>query len=177
MWRWFRSLTSPARPGPPSLRPVAPPLVDPYRDEPPSRPVERTVEPRTLVQVIAAVSDAGLAFRGRRRGFDVIGSTRSRRMPVRVHDPERISPRDLGCGNEAPELLLDLALALVPLFGPVLAEVPFAGSLLVDGTRDRGSLGEDAAQRIQRVGRRVAARAPISFPILVDLARRMRQQR
>jgi hypothetical protein len=96
-------------------------------------------------------------------------------MTVRVPDIDRILPGDLTCGSDAPELLLDLALAVVPLFGPLLADVRFAGTILVDGTRDRRALGEEAAQRIQGIFRRLARRAPISFPILVDLARRMRE--
>ena len=177
MWRWLRSLTFRAPSGPPALRPVEPRIVDPYRAEPPALPLERVVEPCTLGQVLTALGDAELAVHRCRRGFDVLDATGARMMPVRVPDPQRISPDRMACGTDAPELLLDLALAVVPLFGPMLAEIPFAGSLLVDGTRDRAALGEEAAQRIQQVGRRIATRAPISFPILIDLARRMRQPR
>lgn len=177
MWRWLRSWTFRPAAGPPLLRTVELPAGDPYREEPRARPVERPVEPRTLTEVLVALADAHLEVHPCRRGFDVTGAARTRMMPVRVRDTTRVSPRDMACGTDAPELLLDLAIAMVPLFGPVLADLPFAGELLVDGTRDRAALGEDAAARIQRVGRRVAARAPISFPLLVDLARRMRQSR
>ena len=63
----------------------------------------------------------------------------------------------------------------LPDDSPLLVEVRFAGTMFVDGARDRRSLGEEAAQRIQGIFRRLARRAPISFPILVDLARRMRE--
>lgn len=160
-----------------SLRPVELPRTDPYRMDPSARPIAREVEPRTLGDVIAAVRAAGLGCHARRRGFDLQGAPRSRVMPVRVHEITRIAPQDLACGGGAPELLLDLALAVLPLYGPLIVELPFAGELTVDGHQDRAALGEEAAERIQRVGRRVAARAPISFPILIDLARRMRQPR
>jgi hypothetical protein len=174
MWRWLRSMTSP-KPGPSVLRPVVTPSGDPYREDLGARPMERTVDPCTLDELRAALLAAGVSFRPRRRGFDVVGRGRSRVMPVRIRDPERIIPTELGCGTDAPELLLDLALALVPLFGPLLADVRFAGTMFVDGKRDRRALGEEAALRLQSIGLRLARRAPISFPILVDLARRLRQ--
>lgn len=175
MWRWLRSVTS-RQPGPPVLRPVVTPTGDPYREDLGALPMEHTVEPCTLTELCAALSASGLAFRPRRRGFDLRGPGRSRVMPVRVPDPEHVVPTELSCGTEAPELLLDLALALVPLFGPLVADVRFAGAIVVDGKRDRRALGEEAARRLQDIGMRLARRAPISFPILVDLARRLRQQ-
>jgi len=174
MWRWLRSLMARHEPGPPSLRAVVVPAGDPYREDVGARPMERSVEPRTLPEVLAALAAARLVVRPRRHGFDVVAS-RSRVMTVRVPDIARIVPGDMTCGSEAPELLLDLALAVVPLFGPLIADVRFAGTIFVDGTRDRRALGEEAAVRIQGIFRRLARRAPISFPILVDLARRMRQ--
>lgn len=178
MWQWLRTLMSRANSGPPSLRTVVAPTGDPYREDPRLRLVEREVEPCDLDQLLAALDTASLAWRRRRCGFDVLGGARSRVMSVRVRDTDQIVPTGMTCAsNDAPELLIDLALALVPLFGPMLVDVPFAGTMFVDGTRDRRALGEEAAQRIQQIGRRVAARAPISFPILVDLARRMRQPR
>ncbi len=138
--------------------------------------MERTAEPRTLAEVLAVLRAGGLELRPRRGGFDLMGSV-SRVMPVRVRQPARVLPEEMTCGTEAPELLLDLALALVPLFGPMVADVRYAGAILVDGTRDRVALGADAADRIQRMGRRVATRAPIVYPILVDLAHRMRHSR
>ncbi len=173
MWRWMRTLFARPDRGPPALRAVVAPLGDPYREDLGAQLQERTAEPCTLSDLRAALEAARLAFRPRRRGFDLVAS-RTRVMTVRVVDPERIMPGDIECGSDAPELLLDLALAVVPLFGPLLADVRFAGTMFVDGTRDRRALGEEAAQRIQAIFRRLARRAPISFPILVDLARRMR---
>ncbi len=167
-------LTTRPEPGQPALRAVVAPLVDPYREDVEARPMERTTDPCALPELLAALGAARLAFRPRRRGFDLVAS-RTRVMTVRVPDTTRIQPTDLVCGPDAPELLLDLALALVPLYGPLLVEVRFAGTMFVDGARDRRSLGEEAAQRIQGIFRRLARRAPISFPILVDLARRMRE--
>jgi len=162
------------QPGPPALRAVVAPLGDPYREDVGATPMERTTEPCTLPELLAALDAAQLTVRPRRRGFDLVAS-RTRVMTVRVPDVAKIQPSDLVCGPDAPELLLDLALAVVPLYGPLLAEVRFAGTMFVDGTRDRRSLGAEAAQRIQGIFRRLARRAPISFPILVDLARRMRE--
>ncbi|MBA3454813.1 MAG: hypothetical protein H0T42_17125 [Deltaproteobacteria bacterium] len=173
MWRWLRTLFAPREAGPPSLRAVVAPLGDPYREDLGAKHMERTAEPCSLADIFAALQAARLAFRPRRHGFDLVAS-RTRVMKVRVPDTARIMPGDLACGSEAPELLLDLALAVVPLFGPLIADVRFAGTIFVDGTRDRRALGEEAAQRIQAIFRRLARRAPISFPILVDLARRMR---
>lgn len=176
MWlRWLATLTGP-RGGSRSLRTVATANGEPYRSDPLAPPTERTAEPRPIDDVYGALRDAGLAVRALRRGFEVIDPAHERGMQVRVRDPRRVTPDGLGCGAEAPELLLDLALALVPLFGPVIADVRFAGPILVDGTRDRQALGEEAARRIQRVGERVAVRAPASFPLLHELALRMRQR-
>ena len=173
MWRWMRTLFARPDRGPPALRAIVAPLGDPYREDLGAQLQERTAEPCAMSEVLAALEQAHVVFRARRRGFDLVAS-RTRVMTVRVVDPARIMPGDLACGSEAPELLLDLALAVVPLFGPLLADVRFAGTIFVDGTRDRRALGEEAAQRIQAIFRRLARRAPISFPILVDLARRMR---
>ena len=174
MWRWLRSLSSQRQVGSPSLRPVVVPSGDPYRADPLIGPQERSVEPRPLRDILAALTAAGLRFRPRRRGFDLADAEASRVMTVRVPVPDRIIPEQIVCGAEAPELLLDLSLALVPLFGPLLAEVRFAGAIIVDGKRDRLALGEDAAERIRRRLHRVATRAPIVYPVLVDLAQRMR---
>jgi len=174
MWRWVRSLVARPDPGPPSLRAVVAPVGDPYREDVGAKPSERSVDPCTLPELLAALDAAQLVVRPRRRGFDLV-SSHKRVMTVRVPDPARIVPGEMICGSDAPELLLDLALAVVPLFGPLLADVRFAGTIFVDGTRDRRALGEEAALRIQGIFRRLARRAPISFPILVDLARRMRQ--
>lgn len=176
MWRWLWTLAS-GTTGTPSLQAVATAAGEPYREDPHAPPMERTVDPCTLPEVLAALRDAGLSFRPHRRGFELCGSMRARVMAVRVRDPRRVTPEEMSCSGDAPELLLDLALALVPLFGPMLADVRFAGTILVDGTRDRGELGEEAAQRIQQMGRRVAMRAPATFSILLDLQLRLRQQR
>lgn len=177
MWRWLRFLPFRAEPGAPQLRAVVAPLGDPYREDPAAPVRERSAEPSSLAKLFRALEAAGLVFRPRWRGFEIVGATRSRVMRVRLRDPARIVPTDMACSGEAPELLIDLALALVPLFGPLVAEVRFAGTIFIDGSRDRAALGEEAAQRIHRVGLRLATRAPISFPILLDLARRMRQPR
>jgi len=176
MWRWMRTLFARRRSGtrgPPSLRAVVAPLGDPYREDLGAKLEDRTAEPCALAAIVAALEAARLVVRPRRRGFDLVAS-RTRVMTVRVPDPARIVPEDMECSSEAPELLLDLALAVEPLFGPLIADVRYAGTIFVDGTRDRRALGEEAAQRIQAIFRRLALRAPISFPILVDLARRMR---
>lgn len=176
MWRWLRRLFARGHVTSPMLRPIVVPNGDPYRELPITRPEERTAEPRTLVEVVAALRDAGLVVRTWRRGFELVGTDRSRVMTVSVRQPARIVPQDLAGSTEAPELLLDLGLAMVPLFGPLLAEVRFAGAIIIDGKRDREALGEDAAERVRRLGRRVATRAPIVYPILVDLADRMRHR-
>jgi hypothetical protein len=176
MWSWLRTLLFRAERGEPSLRAVVDSSGDPYREDPATRFGERTAEPVALAEILAALDGARVPYHPRRRGFDLIGPG-GRVMPVRVRDIEQVVPTELRCGTNAPELLIDLALALVPLFGPLVADVRFAGTIFVDGRRDRALLGEEAAQRIQRFGRRVAVRAPIAFPILLDLARRMRQTR
>jgi hypothetical protein len=176
MWSWLRTLLFRAERGEPSLRAVVDSSGDPYREDPATRFGERTAEPVALAEILAALDGAGVPYHRRRRGFDLTGPGH-RVMPVRVRDIEQVVPTELRCGTNAPELLIDLALALVPLFGPLVADVRFAGTIFVDGRRDRALLGEEAAQRIQRFGRRVAVRAPIAFPILLDLARRMRQTR
>ena len=175
MWCWLRTLMFRGAAGPPALRSIVVPDGDPYRDHPAGPPRERTSDPHTLDEVLGGLRDAGLDARARRRGFDLTAG--SRVMPVRVRDTARVVPEHMACGTDAPELLLDLALALVPLFGPLLADVRYAGAIIVDGKRDRAVLGEDAADRVQQFGRRVARRSPISFPILLDLARRLRQHR
>jgi len=175
MWRWLRNLTFRGTALPPPLRAACAPGGDPYRDRPGTRALERDAAPHTLAEVFEAMRDAGLSFRPRRRGFEVLGTPPAREMPVRVRDTERVVPGEMACSHDAPELLIDLGLALVPLFGPMLVDIPFAGTLFVDGSRDRRILGAEAAERIQSVSRRVATRAPISAPLLVDLARRMRQ--
>ncbi|MBA3397176.1 MAG: hypothetical protein H0T89_31395 [Deltaproteobacteria bacterium] len=177
MWRWLRTLAFRPPTSPPALRSIVPPGGgDPYRVAPEREVEDRASEPRSLGEVLAALHAAGLRVRPRRRGFVITGRG-SRALPVRVRDASRIVPEELVCGSEAPELLLDLALALVPLFGPLLVDVRFAGAIIVDGLRDRASLGEEAAQRIQQFGRRLATRSPFSFAVLIDLAQRMRQQR
>jgi hypothetical protein len=177
MWRWLRFLPFRVEPGTPPLRAVVAPLGDPYREDPSAPVMERSAEPSSIAKVFRALDEAGLAFRPRWRGFEIVGAARSRVMRVRLRDPARIVPSNMACSGQAPELLIDLALALVPLFGPLVADIRFAGTIFVDGSRDRAVLGEEAAQRIHRVGLRLATRAPISFPILLDLARRMRQPR
>lgn len=156
------------------MRAVATSSGGPYRTGTTTLDEERTPDAAPLSKVRAAIDHAGLRWRPRWRGFDLLGRDR-RVMPVRVRDSARITPAEMRCGTEAPELLLDLALALLPVFGPVLVDVRCAGSLLVDGRRDRRELGEAAALAMQEFGRRIARHAPITLPILLDRARRMRE--
>jgi hypothetical protein len=175
MWSWLQTLRWHRVRGEQLLRAVVVPGGSPYRQQPAKLDLERerTADPASLAQLLAALDDAGVRYQRRRHGFDLLGRN-GRAMPVRVRDVEWITPGELRCGGQAPELVLDLALALVPLFGPLLAEVPFAGSILVDGHRDRGELREEAARVIQQFGRRIAPHAPMSYPLLLDLVHRMR---
>ncbi len=172
MWAWFRTRRL-LRHGERPLRAIGTPNGDPYREQTPRPDLERTSEPVSLPLVLSALERAGVRYRQVRRGFDLLGP-RGRMLPVRVPDPDHVVPAELRCGSDAPELVLDLALALVSLFGPLLADVKFAGSIVVDGRRDRRELGDQAAMEIQRVGQRLAMHAPIAVPILLELARRMR---
>ena len=172
MWAWLAALSRPR--GERCLRAVVPPGGDPYREPPIEDFAERSAEASTLSAVLAAMRADALNVRARRRGFDVIGPSRSRILAVRVDDPARVTPGTMSCDRDAPELRIDLALALVPVFGALLVDVPLVGEMFVDGARDRRTVGEDAAQRLQEIGRRVAKRAPFSFPLLVELAHRLR---
>lgn len=174
MGSWLQTLAFQVTGGDLALRAVTVSTGGPYRPDPSTQNADRTPDAVALSTLLAALEAAGLRCRRRWRGVDVLGRDR-RVMPVRVRDTARIIPAEMRCGTQAPELLLDLGLALVPVFGPLLVDVPFAGSLLVDGLRDRRELGQVAARTVQEFGRRIAKHAPIAVPLLLDRARRMRE--
>jgi hypothetical protein len=155
------------------LRTVAVPEGDPYRENALAPDAERTAEPRTLAEVLEALRAAGLTPVARRNGFVLAGATGTLR--VRVRDRQRVVPQHLRIDATEAELNLDLALALLPLFGPMSAEIGIAGWILVDGKRDRAQLGAEVSERLRQVAAQLLETLRATQPIMDELARRLGQ--
>jgi hypothetical protein len=136
------------------LRTVAVPDDAPYRAAPetPIAP-DRTVEPRSLDEVIAAVRVAGLTVKPRRKGFDIRKAGHVLR--VRVADPARIDPRAMTIVTDHIDLNFDLAFALVPLFGAIAANTGSVGDVVIDGRRTRAEVDAEVAERIRALAQRI----------------------
>ncbi len=156
------------------IRAIAVSEDTPYRAPPDSRLLpERTVEPRPLADVIAAVRAAGLAVKPRRKGFDVRqgGST----LQARVKDPARVSPAGLAVRSTDIELHLDLAFALVPLFGAVAAETGSFGELVIDGRRTREEIGAELHARVRGAAQHILDRLKATQPLLDQISKQLRR--
>lgn len=71
---------------------------------------------------------------------------------VEAHDPRRVTLATVDATQTGCETLYyELALALVPRFGPVRLTVAMFGAYLVDGTRDSAALVEERSARISAI--------------------------
>jgi hypothetical protein len=143
-----------------SLRP-GPRRETPYRGDVPAAPP-------TLAQLIAAVREAGVPVRENARGFA------AGKLRVTVADPARVELATIDIADADQELMIfRLALALVPLYGPLTLTEVLWGAYLVDGSRDAEALKEDRAERIREMARGIQARIAESQPAWNELARKL----
>ena len=102
-----------------------------------------------LGEVIEAMRAMALRVEPRLDGFAVIdqldkdGAT----LEVRVTDPKTVSVSSITCSDTMSiDLPFQIALALVPLYGPVSVTVE-TGLYEIDGTRDRHQLVRELSRR------------------------------
>jgi hypothetical protein len=133
-----------------SFRPAsAVPPSTPYRDA-------RSAELRgpTVEEVLAAVRSAGLHVRELPSGFEIRGERRW--LTVNVHDRMNVTLDSLEIIDRATEtLVFALALALVPLYGPIVVTEAKFGKAVVDGSLDLEALRAGRAERIRKIARGV----------------------
>lgn len=123
----------------------------PYRD---ARNAE--LRSRTAEEVLAAVRAAGLRIHKVTSGFEIRGERR--KLTVRMRDRANVTLDSLEIIDRATEtLVFALALALVPLYGPILVTEAKFGKAVVDGTLDVEALRAGRAERIRKIARGVLA--------------------
>jgi hypothetical protein len=130
----------------------------PAGDTPPGTPYRdgRTAElrTRTAEEVLAAVRAGGLRVREISSGFEVHGE--GRWLTVHMHDRSNVTLDSLEIIDRATEtLVFELALVLVPLYGPILVKEAKFGSAVVDGSLDVEALRAGRAERIRKIVRGV----------------------
>ena len=154
------------------LRSVAVEPETPYRtmatDE---RLPDRAVEPRPVADVIAAAQAAKLAVKPRRRGFDLRRDGHILR--VRGDDVARVQPRTMQIHTDHVELDIDLAFALVPMFGPLAVDTASVGEIVIDGVRDRAAVDDELSERVRALARRILDRLNRTQPMLDELQRKL----
>lgn len=114
-------------------------------------PPLREVTPVPLETVLATLRRAGLAPTTTKRGFDLAGATPEQYLRVATRDRERVLPTTLRATTNEAESAIDLAHALVPVFGPLAVDFKEAGWILVDGTRDVASLRVELSERYRQL--------------------------
>jgi len=138
---------------------------DPYRGEvaaPPSH---------TLATLTEAVRTPTCDVRSRADGFDLRSGGHS--LELRVDDPANVTLASIELvDHDNGSMIFELALALVPLYGPIVVTEALWGAFVVDGRRDATALREDRAGRIRELARSVAARIDSSRPLWDELAKR-----
>lgn len=111
--------------------------------------------PRTLDEIVAAARSANLRVTAHPSGFAAHEDQRS--VTMTVPDATRVTLASMEIVDNATELLVyELALAMVPLFGPLSVTESF-GRRLVDGTRDAGALREERSAAIRKMAAGVLA--------------------
>ena len=141
-----------------------------------SKPAPRRASPRpvklggsrevqcTLADLTEAVRAAALRVEPRVDGFDIVDQLTNHvpfeRLTVRVTDPKAVAIAAIRCGDTSSlDLPFELALALVPLYGP-LTLVLDSGVYDVDGTKDRHALVRELSRRqTARMSEALARRA------------------
>jgi hypothetical protein len=113
-------------------------------------PASRAAEPATLEAVQAALRTAGLTLRPihakkPKPGFEIEGPKGFLR--ITVADPARVEPSTMMIAYTEAELVVDGAVALVPLFGPIGIDMGDAAWLVVDGSRDVAAIRKELSDR------------------------------
>lgn len=110
-----------------------------------AEPPARAAEPRPLADVIAAI--VTLQPKPLRKGFELPGTEPGKVLRAFVSDPRRVTPDTLDFVTNQAEMLIDLAHALVPLFGAIGADFGSAGWLIIDGTRSVAAIRTELSDR------------------------------
>jgi hypothetical protein len=117
---------------------------------------------RRLDELIEAASAAALRIRIRPNGFDVRAQSSGYRehvVAVRVEDAARVTLASLQITDTGGyDLIFTLALALVPLYGPLTIAEADGQRFQVDGTRDQHELRHERAARVTARLRDVVSR-------------------
>ncbi len=93
-----------------------------------------------------------------------------RTLRLRVADPAHVPLAAIEALDELHEtLVFEVALALVPLYGPLVATEALWGGYTVDGSRDAGALRDDRGERIKAMARRVQDGLRASQAVWQDL--------
>lgn len=141
-------------------------LGGPYRGDHAAAP-----EP-ALAELITAARAAGLAVHEVPGGFDVRADDRAIR--VRVRDRSRVALASIDLVDTGHEtLVFQLALALVPVYGPIAVTEALFGTFIVDGRADAEALRGQRGERIKALARRIQERIAASQPDWDELARRL----
>ncbi len=101
----------------------------PYEEQP-----ERVSPQVALDTVVAALRAAGLAPRPLGKGFELAGAKPEQYFRVRVKQRDRVEPKAFVIETNEGETAIDVAHALVPVFGPIAIDMGSAAWIVVDGT-------------------------------------------
>lgn len=117
---------------------------------------------RPLADLLEAVRASALWVEPRVDGFNLVeqlaGDGIPDRLVVRVSDPSAVTIASLTCGDTSSlDLPFQLALALVPLYGP-LTLVLDSGVFEIDGTKDSHALMRELSRRTTERMRDLLAR-------------------
>ena len=133
-----------------ALRPMRAPETG-YRDSAVTEPVHSCGD---LLQTLRV---AGLAVHEKPHGIEVTDPVSSARVELHIPDRARVTLASLDVLVQANDtLVFEVALALVPLFGPITVTETAWGTFVVDGTRTAQALADERSDRIRAIGAAIA---------------------
>lgn len=137
--------------------PAGAPTGAPYRAE-----VAAPATP-TLEALLGAARTAKLDPRATPTGFAIARGKDA--VALRVPDPTRVPIASIELVDSGHEtLVFELALALVPIYGPIHVTEAMWGTYLVDGRKSHTALHEERGERIRAMARGIQERLAASRP-------------
>lgn len=86
-------------------------------------------------------------------------------VTVRIADPDRVPIEAIELADSGHDtLVFELALALVPLYGPLIVTEAMWGAFLVDGKKPAPALQDERGERIRAMARGIQERLAASQP-------------
>jgi hypothetical protein len=122
----------------------------------------RSVGYRESAEVASTVGEVGQALRRaglpvRERGRELVIARRPDWLRIVATDPGHVTLASLDAEElVSGTLIWEVALALIPVFGPLMVTEAAFGAFVVDGSRDHLAIDEERKERIRAIARAIS---------------------